>query len=188
MPNLHPDRYTNRVVRLSCLLLCCLLSALATGTCIGQDTPQPMLKVSAQVMAARLLTTVTPESPKMPKCSNRMVTLDVVIGEDGRVGNIKVLGGFEEFRDSAIKAVKQWTYKPYVENGAPAAVETTILVFYPSEGAAGSLYIPDGKGGVKGGKFLPMPSECGPPIQIKQAHHNRVIGLGPFWVANLPAV
>jgi hypothetical protein len=35
-----------------------------------------------------------------------MVTLDVVIGEDGKV-SIKVLGGFEEFRESAITAVKQ---------------------------------------------------------------------------------
>ena len=104
----------------------------------------------------------------MAKCSNRMVTLDVVIGEDGKVGDIKVLGGFEEFRESAIKAVKQWTYKPYVEGGKPVSVETNILVFYPSVGAAGSLYVPDGKGGVSGGKFLPMPPGCGPPIQIKQ--------------------
>jgi TonB family protein len=170
MSNFHPDRYTTRIVRLRSLLSGCLWSAVAAGTCIGQDKPQPqqMLKVSAQVMAARLLTTVTPESPKMLKCSNRMVTLDVVIGEDGRVGNIKVLGGFEEFRESAIKAVKQWTYKPYVENGAPVSVETTILVFYPSVGPAGSLFVPDGTGGFKGGKFLPMPSECGPAIQIKQ--------------------
>jgi hypothetical protein len=98
-----------------------------------------------------------------------MVTLDVVIGEDGKVAILKVLGGFEEFRESAIKSVKQWTYKPYLENGSPVSVEMTIMVFYPSVGTPGSLYLPDGKGGVKGGKFLPMPPECGPPIQIKQA-------------------
>jgi hypothetical protein len=92
----------------------------------------------------------------------------VLIGEDGKVAILKVLGGFEEFRESAIKSVKQWTYKPYLENGSPVSVEMTIMVFYPSVGTPGSLYLPDGKGGVKGGKFLPMP-ECGPPIQIKQA-------------------
>jgi TonB family protein len=97
-----------------------------------------------------------------------MVTLDVNIGEDGKVTILKVLGGFEEFRESAIKAVKQWTYKPYLENGTSVSVETTIMVFYPSVGTPGSLFVPDGKGGVKGGQFLPMPSECGQPIQIKQ--------------------
>lgn len=142
---------------------------LVTGVSAGQETSesQQMLKVPAPVMAARLLTTVTPESPKMPKCSNRMVTLDVAIGKDGTVSILKVLGGFEEFKESAIKAVKQWTYTPYLENGIPVSVETTVMVFYPSAGTPGSLYVPDGKGGVKGGKFLPMPPECGPPIQIK---------------------
>jgi TonB family protein len=96
-----------------------------------------------------------------------MVTLDVVIDEDGKVKSIKVLGGFEEFRESAIKAVKQWIYKPYLESGIPVSVETTVMVFYPSVGAPGSFFVSDGKGGVTGGKFLPMPPECGPPIQIK---------------------
>jgi TonB family protein len=147
--------------------LWCLLVA---GVAAGQEPsePQQLPKVSAQVMGARLLTTVTPETVKMPKCSNRMVTLDVVIGKDGKVNILKVLGGFEEFRESAIKAVKQWTYKPYMENGIPVSVETTIMVFYPSVGAPGSFFVPDEKGGFKRGKFLPMPPECGPPIQIKQ--------------------
>jgi hypothetical protein len=150
-------------------LFSCLVCVLGTGVVAGQETSesQQMLKVSAQVMAARLLTSVTPESPKMPKCSNRMVTLDVVIGEDGRVRSIKDVDGFEEFKKSATTAVKRWTYKPYLENGVPVPVETTVLVFYPSVGKAGSLFVPDGKGGVKGGSFLPMPSECGPSIEVK---------------------
>jgi Gram-negative bacterial TonB protein C-terminal len=148
---------------LSCLLISVVSAAQETSE------SQQMLKVPAQVMAARLLTTVTPESPKMPKCSNRMVTLDVAIGADGKVSILKILGGFEEFKESATKAVKQWTYKPYLENGNPVSVETTIMVFYPSTGTPGSLYVPDGKGGVRGGKFLPMPPDCGPSIQIKQS-------------------
>jgi TonB family protein len=125
--------------------------------------------VPARVMAAQLLVTVTPESPKMLKCSNRMVTLDVVIGEDGRVSSLKALGGFEEFKQSAITAVKQWTYKPYLENGMPTSVETTVLVFYPSVGKPGSLFVPDGKGGAKAASFAPMPPECGPTIKFKPA-------------------
>jgi TonB family protein len=146
-----------------------LICAVAPGVVTAQEaaeSPQ-VLKVSANVMAARLLTTVTPEAPAMPKCSNRMVTLDVVIGEDGRVSSLKVLGGFEEFKQSALAAVKQWTYKPYLENGVPTSVETTVQVFYPGTGNPGPLLVPDGKGGVKGGNSLPMPPGCGPPIQVK---------------------
>lgn len=152
-------------------LFSCLACALATTLVAGQETSesQQILKVSPQVMAARLLTSVTPEELEMPKCSNRMVTLDVVIGEDGRVRSLKVLGGFEGFKQSAVAAVKQWTYKPYLENGVPTFVETTVLVFYPSTGKPGSLFVPDGKGGAKGGDFLPMPPECGPAIKVKPA-------------------
>jgi TonB family protein len=156
----------NPMRSLAFLFLWCLL-ATVTGASQETSVQQQVLKVSAQAMAARLLTTVVPESVKMPKCSNRMVTLDVVIDEDGKVKSIKVLGGFEEFRESAIKAVKQWIYKPYLESGIPVSVETTVMVFYPSVGAPGSFFVSDGKGGVTGGKFLPMPPECGPPIQIK---------------------
>jgi TonB family protein len=160
------------VITMRSLLFSCIGCALATAIAAGQEAPaepQQMLKLPAQVMAARLLTAVTPDSPKMRKCSNAMVTLDVVVGEDGKVTILKVLGGFEEFTRSAIPAVRQWTYRPYLENGAPVSVETTILVFFPNVGKPGSLFVPDGKGGVKGGDFLPMPQECGSATNTKPA-------------------
>jgi Gram-negative bacterial TonB protein C-terminal len=150
--------------------LCCATAAAVSS---AQETAesQQLVKVPMQIMSARLLTTVTPERPKTPmaKCSNRMVTLDVVIGEDGRVKNLKVLGGFREFQESSLTAVKQWTYDPYVVDGAPTAVETKVLIFYPSSGKPGPAFVPDGKGGVKGGDFLPLPPECGPPITVPPA-------------------
>jgi TonB family protein len=128
--------------------------------------------VPEKVMAARLLTTVTPEAPAVPKCSNRMVTLDVVIGEDGKVSSLKVLGGFAEFKQSALPAVKQWTYKPYLENGIPTSVETTVQVFYPSTGKPGLLFVPDGKGGIKGGDFLSLPPEWDRQSKSNRQSHN----------------
>lgn len=150
-------------------LLSCLACALAARVVTAQEAPKSsqVPKVPGKVMAARLLTTVTPKAPAMPKCSNRMVTLDVVIGEDGKISSLKVLSGFEEFKQSALTAVRQWTYKPYIENGVPASVETTVEVFYPGAGNPGPLLVPDGKGGVKGGDFLSMPPECGPPLKVR---------------------
>ena len=34
------------------------------------------------------------------------------------------------FNNSAMEAVRQWTYKPYLLNGNPTEVETTITVNY----------------------------------------------------------
>jgi hypothetical protein len=151
----------------SAIVYCLMFCTVAGVFALGQAAPEvaTLLKVPSPLMAARLLTSVTPEALNMPKCSNRMVTLDAVIGKDGTVQTLKVLGGFEGFKESAVTAVKQWTYTPYLQNGSPVAVETTILVFYPSTGKPGSLFVPDGKGGAKGGSFPPMPPECQPPAK-----------------------
>lgn len=161
-----------RVMPIRTFLLFCFACAVPISVVTGQEMSesQPALKVPAPVMAARLLTSAAPESPKMPKCSNRMVTLDIVVGDDGKVRSLKATGGFEEFKQSAVAAVKQWTYKPYLKNGVPVPVETTVMVFYPSVGKAGSLFVPDGKGGVRGGNFLPMPSECRPEVKPTAPH------------------
>jgi TonB family protein len=58
------------------------------------------------------------------------VVLDAVIGKDGMIENLKVVSGPPELTRSAVDAVRQWTYKPYLLNGDPVAVETTITVTY----------------------------------------------------------
>jgi hypothetical protein len=86
--------------------------------------------------------------------------LDVIVEEDGSVSSVKVSNGWEDLHDSAVKAVKQWTYKPYLVNGAPTRVGTKVMVLYPHDGKPGPMTVPDGKGGLKGGNFTPMPPEC----------------------------
>jgi len=56
------------------------------------------------------------------------VVLDAVIGKDGSISSLKLVSGPPELTKSAWEAVKQWTYKPYLLNGNPVAVETTITV------------------------------------------------------------
>jgi hypothetical protein len=122
-------------------------SALGSGAAQQAEVSQQPIKVSSQIIAARLLRAVPPKRVKIPKCSNAMVTLDVIIGEDGTVQSLKVVGGWQKFTESAIPAVKRWTYRPYLLNGV-------------ATGNPGPLFVPDGQGGVKGGKFHPMPTEC----------------------------
>jgi len=46
------------------------------------------------------------------------------------ISSLKLVSGPPELTKAAWEAVKQWTYKPYLLNGDPIAVETTITVTF----------------------------------------------------------
>jgi TonB family protein len=58
------------------------------------------------------------------------VILDAVIGKDGQISSLKLVSGPPELTKAAWAAVKQWTYKPYLLNGDPVSVETTVTVTF----------------------------------------------------------
>ena len=47
------------------------------------------------------------------------VYLTVVIGADGKVQSVKVVGGDSQFVDPVVDAVKQFVYEPQVADGKP---------------------------------------------------------------------
>jgi TonB family protein len=71
-----------------------------------------------------------PDKARKAKISGQ-VTLQVVVKKDGSVGDIQILGspgskfGFDE---AAVAAVKQWRFKPGMQNGKPVDVYFTIVV------------------------------------------------------------
>jgi TonB family protein len=58
------------------------------------------------------------------------VVLDAIIGKDGTVEKLVVQSGPSALQQSALDAVRQWTYKPFLLNGDPVDVKTTINVVY----------------------------------------------------------
>jgi TonB family protein len=56
------------------------------------------------------------------------VVIRLTIDPSGRVSATKVLSGPPLLRQAAIDALKQWTYKPFEVNGAPATVITDATV------------------------------------------------------------
>jgi hypothetical protein len=94
--------------------------------------------------------------------------LKVDIDETGKVTAATFESGFQEFREPAVATAKQWTYKPYEQNGNAIPVETHVSIFYLGDGESFPMYSPDGKGGVKGGNLLPLPPGCGPGPTIKR--------------------
>jgi protein TonB len=123
----------------------CALSAVVLGFSIAAAQSGPA-RISGGVMAGQNLTKVAPVYPAEARAAHvsGAVVLHAIIGKDGTVENLTVISGPEMLRASALDAVRQWTYKPYLLNGEPTEVDTTITVNYnfggetPSPAAAPS--------------------------------------------------
>ncbi|WP_263382720.1 M56 family metallopeptidase [Granulicella arctica] len=99
------------------------------GKAAAADEPR---RVSGGVMAGNVLSRVTPVYPQDAKDAkiSGAVVLQAIISKEGVVEHLEVVSGPEKLRASALDAVRQWTYKPYLLNGNPTDVETTITVNY----------------------------------------------------------
>lgn len=89
-------------------------------------------QVGPGAMAGNLLTKVNPIYPKDAKAARIQgtVVLNAIIAKDGTIRELKPESGPAELQDSALTAVKQWVYRPYLLNGNPVEVETKISVTY----------------------------------------------------------
>jgi len=58
------------------------------------------------------------------------VVLQATIGLDGHVEDLSVISGPDLLQQVALDAVKQWVYRPYLLNGEPVKVQTTINVIF----------------------------------------------------------
>jgi len=56
------------------------------------------------------------------------VVLHAIIGKDGRIKNLSVISGNAMLTQAAVDAVQNWRYKPYLLNGEPTEVDTTVTV------------------------------------------------------------
>ena len=97
-------------------------------------TPGPEAgHVPAKVMAGRRLSFVEPNYPDRAKMQHQSgkVILGVVIGADGAVHALTPIASTDAmFTDTATEAVKKWKYSPYLLNGVPTEVDTTITVSF----------------------------------------------------------
>ena len=62
------------------------------------------------------------------------VVVRAVISKDGSVESLTLVSGHPMLVPAAMDAVKQWKYKPYILNGEPVEVETTINVNFTLAG------------------------------------------------------
>ena len=58
------------------------------------------------------------------------VILKALIGLDGKILGLNVVGGPAELIPATVESVRRWEYKPTLLNGRPCYVETQIKVDY----------------------------------------------------------
>jgi len=96
------------------------------------STPSGPVRVASGVVAGQVVSKTQPVYPPDAKAAGIQgsVVLHAIIGKDGKIDSLSVVSGPPELTASAIDAVSQWVYKPYLLNGEPTEVDTTITVNY----------------------------------------------------------
>jgi TonB family protein len=93
-------------------------------------TPPNRTEVEGRVMPLCLKSRIAPAYPAKAKKKHieGTVKLRAIIATDGSVQHLEVEEGDPILAESALKAVKQWTYEPLTFDGKPMEVETKIVV------------------------------------------------------------
>ena len=73
-----------------------------------------------------------PAYPPIAKASGTQgtVVLQATISRSGTIENLRVVSGSVMLQQAAMDAVKEWRYRPYLLNGEPVEVETTVNVVF----------------------------------------------------------
>src|SRR5215469_10701743 len=142
---LSPNRSTNAPVRR--IAIAAILFGLATSASAASRRPATPtrailapqtqessgpVKLSPDDAAANLISRPAPVYPPeaREKGIQGAVVLHAIIAKDGTLKQLAVISGPKELQASAIDAVKQWRYVPYLVDGDVVEVETDITVNY----------------------------------------------------------
>lgn len=90
------------------------------------------VRLPSALAAGLLIRKVVPPYPALAKATRTegTVVLSATIAKDGTIANLRVVSGPAMLQEAALDAVSQWRYRPYLLNGDPVAVETTVNVVF----------------------------------------------------------
>jgi len=105
-----------------------LESGLKNSQSVAPD--KPAVQVPAEVMQKLLVHRVEPVYPAEARKQNLqgIVAVDIVVGRDGSVVNMRALNGPDVLSRAAMDALRWWKFEPYRVNGEPSVAETTMAV------------------------------------------------------------
>jgi protein TonB len=101
------------------------------GPAVGK-TAGSTLNVSTGVMAGRLLDPIRPEYPMIARLSHSegTVVVQAIISKSGKIESAQVVSGPAILQASALQAVRAARYRPFLLNGQPTEVLTTISIVF----------------------------------------------------------
>jgi protein TonB len=107
----------------------------ASGNKPPEAAMQSIEPVAVTELTERALLTDQPplDFPAAAGGQHGTVLLQVLVGRDGTVQDAKFLQGSLAFARAAIDGVKQWKFKPYLMNGRPVSVQTTLTIKFPPQ-------------------------------------------------------
>jgi protein TonB len=90
------------------------------------------IRISQGVTKGLLIHREEPAYPPLARSARVQgdVVLSAVIGTNGEIQNLQLVSGHPMLVPAALAAVRLWRYKPYLLNGTPVEVETTITVIF----------------------------------------------------------
>ena len=90
------------------------------------------VRVSQGVTKGMVVYQVEPTYPPLAREARiqGVVVLTAIIDKNGNIQNLRLVSGHPMLTPAAINVVKQWRYKPYLLNGQPVEVETTVTVTF----------------------------------------------------------
>lgn len=91
---------------------------------------RPEAHASAEVMEKLVIHRVDPDYPAAarPAKLQGVILLDVIVGRDGSVADVRALNGPEILAQAAMDAMRWWKFEPYRVEDRPVVVETTVAV------------------------------------------------------------
>jgi protein TonB len=108
----------------------------ASNTSVVPKLALPMapkrVRVSQGVTTGLLIRKIEPFYPAIARGAHvqGQVVLKAIINKDGHIQDLQLISGHVLLAPAAVDAVKQWLYKPFLLNGEPVEVETTVTVTF----------------------------------------------------------
>ena len=99
---------------------------------VVRPVEQPRQRVSSGTEEGLLIQRTMPVYPPIARATGTSgtVTLEAIISKTGTIENLRVISGPMMLRQAAREAVQTWRYRPYLLDGQPVEVETTVSVIF----------------------------------------------------------
>ena len=107
-----------------------LLALLACSRSVGAQAPRRVETSAALAQIVKRVEPVVPPEAAKARIGGAVIA-DVTINPTGAVSTVTILDGQPLLHAAAERAIRQWTFKPFLHAGKPAAVQVILEVRFP---------------------------------------------------------